>query len=414
MADCGGRRRRCPRSGPNRPIARTRILWSPQSWRERKLITARRHAIRPFHEGLIPIARPQLGVEEESAVLEVMRSGVLTQGERTRAFEEAFAAAMGARYGVTTSNGSTALYLALLAHGIGPGDEVITSPLTFIATANAIKHTGAVPVFADVDDSLNLDCAAVARLIGPRTKAIVMVHLHGNPGDMDSFVRLAEKHGLHLIQDACQAVGATIDGRPLGAFGTAVYSFYATKNITTGEGGMVITNDPRVARTCARLRHQAYSDRPYEHDEAGYNFRMTEIQAAIGLVQLGRLESITEHRRRHAAFYDRWVSRWYGRPRVAPGRGHVYHQYTLRVPAGWSREEVRLQLHQMGVGTGVYYPLPLHLQPPYLSLHNPACPVAEAAAKDMVSVPVHPGLREEDRVAVAAALNSIAASTLAD
>ena len=343
-----------------------------------------------------------------------MRSGVLTQGERTRAFEEGFASAMGARYGVATSNGSTALYLALLAHGIGPGDEVITSPLTFIATANAIRHTGALPVFADVDDSLNLDCSAAARLISPRTKAIVLVHLHGNPGDMGSFVRLTEERGLHLIQDACQAVGATIDGRPLGAFGTAVYSFYATKNITTGEGGMVIANDPLVARKCARLRHQAYSDRPYEHDEAGYNFRMTEMQAAIGLVQLGRLESITDRRRRHAAYYDRCVSRWYRRPRVAPGRGHVYHQYTLRIPAGWSRDEVRLHLHQMRVATGVYYPLPLHLQPPYLSLQSAACPEAEAAARDMVSVPVHPGLSDEDCMSVAAALNSVAASTLAD
>jgi dTDP-4-amino-4,6-dideoxygalactose transaminase len=363
---------------------------------------------------LIPIARPQLGAEEEAAVLDVMRSGVLTQGERTRAFEERFASAMGATYGVATSNGSTALYLALLAHGVGPGDEVITSPLTFIATANAIKHTGAVPVFADVDDSLNLDCSAAARLMGPRTKAIVAVHLHGNPAEMDAFAQLTEARGVHLIQDACQAVGATIDGRPLGAFGTAVYSFYATKNITTGEGGMVITNDPRVARSCARLRHQAYSDRPYEHDEAGYNFRMTEIQAAIGLVQLGRLEGITDSRRRHAALYDRCVSRWYGRPRVAPGSGHVYHQYTLRVPAGWSRDEVRLQLHQMGVATGVYYPLPLHLQTPYLSGHNAPCPVAESAAKDMVSVPVHPGLSDDDCMSVAAALNSVAASTLSD
>jgi dTDP-4-amino-4,6-dideoxygalactose transaminase len=376
------------------------------------VITARRSATRPVPERLIPIARPQLGPEEEAAVLEVMRSGVLTQGERTRAFEQAFSTAMGARYGVATCNGSVALYLALLAHGIGPGDEVITSPLTFIATANAIAHTGAVPVFADVDDTLNLDCSAAARLIGPRTKAIVLVHLHGNPGDLESFGRLTEGRGLSLIQDACQAVGATVDGRPIGAFGTAVYSFYATKNITTGEGGMVIANDARIAQTCARLRHQAYADQPYVHDAVGYNFRMTEIQAAIGLVQVGRLSEITERRRQLAAYYDSNVSKWYGRPRVVPGRGHVYHQYTLRVPAGWSRDEVRVQLHQRGVGTGVYYPLPVHLQPPYLSAQNASCPVAEAAARDMVSVPVHPGLSDHDRVEVAAALNRIAASSL--
>jgi dTDP-4-amino-4,6-dideoxygalactose transaminase len=361
---------------------------------------------------VIPIARPQLGPEEEAAVLEVMRSGVLAQGERTRAFEQAFAAAMGATHGVATCNGSAALYLALLAHGIGAGDEVITSPLTFIATANAIVHTGAVPVFADVDDTLNLDCSSVARLIGPRTKAILLVHLHGNPGDLDSFVRLSEQHGLSLIQDACQAVGATVDGRPLGTFGTAVYSFYATKNITTGEGGMVVTNDARVAESCASLRHQAYAGQPYVHDAAGYNFRMTEIQAAIGLVQLGKLAAITERRRENAAFYDRSVSTWYSRPRVAPGNGHVYHQYTLRVPGGWSRDYVRQQLHESGVGTGVYYPVPVHLQPPYLSPQNAPCPVAEMAARDMVSVPVHPGLTDDDRVVVASALNRLAALEL--
>jgi len=376
------------------------------------VITARRSATRPAHQGLIPIARPQLGPEEEAAVLEVMRSGVLTQGERTRAFEQGFATAMGAKYGVATCNGSVALYLALLAHGIGPGDEVITSPLTFIATANAIAHTGALPVFADVDDTLNLDCSAAARLIGPRTKAIVLVHLHGNPGDVESFKDLTEERGLSLIQDACQAVGATVDGRPLGAFGTAVYSFYATKNITTGEGGMVIANDARVAQTCARLRHQAYADQPYVHDGIGYNFRMTEIQAAIGLVQVGRLAEITERRRQVAAYYDSNVSKWYRRPRVAPGHGHVYHQYTLRVPAGWSRDEVRVQLQQRGVGTGVYYPLPVHLQPPYLSPRNAPCPVAETAARDMVSVPVHPALSENDRLEVAAALNGFTAATL--
>jgi dTDP-4-amino-4,6-dideoxygalactose transaminase len=380
----------------------------------REVITARHVATQPTHEHLIPIARPQLGPEEEAAVLDVMRSGVLTQGEQTRAFEQGFAAAMGAAHGVATSNGTTALYLALLANGIGRGDEVITSPLTFIATANAIAHTGAVPVFADIDAGLNLDCSAAARLITPRTKAIVLVHLHGNPGDVESFARLADEYGLHLIQDACQAVGATIDGHALGAFGTAVYSFYATKNITTGEGGMVTTNDARVAQTCARLRHQAYGDRPYEHDAVGYNFRMTEIQAAIGTVQLGRLATITELRRRHAAFYDASVSRWYARPRVAAGRGHVYHQYTLRVPAGWSRDQVRAQLHRQGIATGVYYPLPVHLQPPYLSLRNPPCPAAEMAASDMLSIPVHPGLSDDDCLEVAAALNSVAARALAD
>ena len=345
-------------------------------------------------------------------MLEVLRSGVLTQGERTRAFERAFALAMGAELGVATANGSVALYLALLAHGIGPGDEVITSPLTFIATANAIAQTGATPVFADVDDTLNLSCEAAARLIGSRTKAIVLVHLHGNPGDVRALARLAEERGLALIQDACQAVGATVGGRPLGAFGTAVYSFYATKNITTGEGGMVITSDAKVARTCARLRHQAYADEPYLHDAIAYNFRLTEMQAAIGLVQLGKLDAITERRRQNAEYYAANVSRWFERPRVDPDHRHVYHQYTLRVPSGWSRDEVRSQLRTRGVETGVYYPVPVHFQPPYRVLHNAPCPVAESAARDMISVPVHPAVTHDERVAVASELNGIAATAL--
>jgi perosamine synthetase len=339
-----------------------------------------------------------------------MRSGVLSQGERTKAFERAFALASGAEFGIATANGSVALYLALLAHGIGPGDEVITSPLTFIATANAITHTGATPVFADVDDTLNLSCEAVASLVGPRTKAIVAVHLHGNPADLTGLAELAEHEGLALIQDACQAAGATVEGRALGAFGTAVYSFYATKNITTGEGGMVITNDAKVARTCARLRHQAYADEPYLHDAIAYNFRLTEIQAAIGLVQLGRLDGITERRRQNAEYYAGNVSRWFGRPRVAPGHRHVYHQYTLRVPSGWSRDDIRCQLKSHGVETGVYYPVPVHLQPPYRALDNAPCPIAEGASRDMFSVPIHPAVTEDQRVAVASALNGIAAA----
>lgn len=361
---------------------------------------------------MIPIAKPELGPAEEAAVLEVMRSGLLAQGARVKAFEQEFAKTTGADFGIATCNGTVALFLALKAHGIGPGDEVITTPLTFIATANAITHTGAKPVFADVDDSLNLSVEAAAELIGPRTRAIVPVHLHGNPCDMSALFRLAEDHGLALIQDACQAVGATIDDRPLGVFGTAVYSLYATKNITTGEGGMVITNDAGVAQTCASLRHQAYSGQPYVHDAAGYNFRMTEMEAAIGLVQLGKLAQITARRRGIASFYDRAVGNHLTRPRVRPGHVHVYHQYTLRVPAGspWTRDQVRADLERGGVTTGVYYPLPIHQQPPYRGLHNPPCREAERAAADMFSVPVHPGLSRNECEVVAEQLRRISES----
>jgi dTDP-4-amino-4,6-dideoxygalactose transaminase len=363
---------------------------------------------------VIPIARPQLGREEEAAVIEVMRSGALAQGEKVNAFEGEFSSRMGARHGVATCNGTAALYLALRAHGISSGDEVITSPLTFIATANAISHAGATPIFADVDESLNLDLDAVAELIGPRTRAIVPVHLHGNPCDLSRFTELAERHGLALVQDACQAVGATVSGQPLGAFGTAVYSLYATKNITTGEGGMIVTNDPQVAQICASLRHQAYSNEPYVHEAIGHNFRMTEMQAAIGLVQLSKLQAVSEQRRENAAYYDDHITCHFRRPRVAPTGRHVYHQYTLRVPDGRreTRDEVRAELERGGVASGVYYPVPLHLQLPYVKLGNPRCRFAEQAAADMFSIPVHPGVSELDRIQVAAALNRIVAPAL--
>lgn len=358
---------------------------------------------------MIPIARPSFGPEEEAAVLEVMRSGRFAQGERVEAFEAAFAGATGAGAAVATSSGTGALFLALLAHGVGPGDEVITSPLTFIATANAIVQTGATPVFADVDDTLNLDVGAAASLVGPRTRAIVPVHLHGSPADLPGLLELAGRHGLALVQDACQAVGAAAAGRPLGVHGTAVYSFYATKNLTTGEGGMVTTNDPTVARACAALRHQAYSSAPYVHDRVGYNLRMTELQAAIGLVQLGRLQAITERRRRTAACYDQAGSGGrFTRPAMHPGSHHVYHQYTLRLPSadgeGGQRDHVREALARAGVATGVYYPVPVHRQPAYRRWAGARCPNAERAAADMLSVPVHHALSDAEVETVARAL----------
>ncbi|HET9847209.1 MAG TPA: DegT/DnrJ/EryC1/StrS family aminotransferase [Candidatus Dormibacteraeota bacterium] len=361
---------------------------------------------------MIPIARPQLGPAEEAAVLEVMRSGILAQGPRVKAFEDAFAQTVGARFAVATSNGTTALYLALRASGVGPGDEVITTPLTFIATANAIMQLGARPVFVDVDDSLNLDPVLAEAAITPRTRAIVPVHLHGNLADLDAFTALAQEHGVALVQDACQAVGARIGGRPLGAFGTAAYSFYATKNLTTGEGGMVISNDPEVARVCRSLRHQAYGVEPYLHDTVAFNYRMTEIQAAIGLAQLQRLEEMTNQRRETARFYGEGIAaNGFVRPAVMEDATHVYHQYTLRVAAGsrHTRDVVRARLNESGVSTGVYYPIPVHRQPAYREFAGVHCPVAEQAASDMFSIPVHSGLSRHERERVVEAVNAATA-----
>ena len=345
----------------------------------------------------VEIAAPRFGPEEEAAVLAVMRSGFLAQGPRVGEFERRFAEEVGSRHAIATSNGSTALQLALVAHGVGPGDEVITTAQSFIATANAIAHTGARPVFADIDDTLNLAPDAVEAALTPRTRAILAVHLHGNPADLAELGRIAEAHDVLLIQDACQAVGATFGGHGLGRFGTAAYSLYATKNLTTGEGGMIVTNSDDVAATCRRLRHQAYGDQPYLHDGIGHNFRMTELQAAIGIVQLDRLHAITTARREIAGWYDAGLdAERYPRPRVLSQAAHVYHQYTVRFPAGGeARDKARSALAAAGIASGVYYPVPLHQQPPYRSSAAP-CPEAERASEDMLSIPVHPAVSPAD------------------
>jgi dTDP-4-amino-4,6-dideoxygalactose transaminase len=350
------------------------------------------------------MARPTFGPAEEVAVLEVMRSGRFTQGERVRAFEAAFAVATGARHAVATASGTTALFLALAAHGVRGGDEVVTSPLTFVATANAIVHAGARPVFADVDDTLCIDPRSVAALMGPRTRAIVPVHLHGNPCDLPALAQLAVRSGTVLVQDACHAVGATVAGRALGAYGTAVYSLSAAGSITTAEGGMVTTDDPAVADRCARLRDQAPSDRPHIHDATGFILRMTELQAAIGLVQLGRLDHVTDRRRQVAAYYDETfpLDRLH-RPRTLAGAEHVFHQYTLRTRDG-GRDALRTALRKAGVSSDVYYPVPVHWQPTYRAMAGASCPTAELAAADMLSVPVHHALTDSEVELVATAV----------
>lgn len=366
------------------------------------------NAVNVFAERSVAIAAPHFGPEEEAAVLEVMRSGVFAQGPRVREFERRFAEAVGSRHAIATSNGSTALQLALMAHSVGVGTDVVTTAQSFIATPNAIAITGARPVFADIDDTLNLDPDAAEAALTPRTRAILVVHLHGNPADLARLGQIAEAHDVLLLQDACQAVGATFGGLGLGRFGTAAYSLYATKNLTTGEGGMIVTNSDQVADTCRRLRHQAYGDEPYVHDQVGYNFRMTEMQAAIGVVQLGRLEAITSARRQIAAWYDAALdAERYPRPRVLPQAKHVYHQYVIRFSGGpRARDRAREALAAAGIGTGVHYPVPLHRQPPYRAA-GALCPEAERASEDMLSLPVHPSVSRADAERVIEVLNRL-------
>jgi dTDP-4-amino-4,6-dideoxygalactose transaminase len=336
-----------------------------------------------------------MGTEELAAVSKVLTSGQLAQGEQVATFERRFAELCQVKEAIAVSSGTAALHLALLAHGIGPGDEVITTPFSFAATANTILLVGATPVFVDIEpDTYNIDPALVEAAITPKTKAIMPVHLYGNPSDMDRLGQLAAEHHLVLIEDACQAHAATIRGKPVGSFGTGCFSFYATKNMTTGEGGMITTNDPEIAER-ARLWRSHGQERRYHHIALGYNQRMTDIQATIGLAQLEKLEAWTEQRIANAATLTAQLREWIKTPVVRPDYRHVYHQYTIQVPG--DRDAWIQALAERGIGTAVHYPVPIHQQPFYQEHgFHASLPVAETAAKQILSLPVHPALSEQD------------------
>lgn len=356
---------------------------------------------------MIPIAKPQIGEEEKQAVLEVLDSGMIAQGPRVKAFEEAFAAMCGVKYAVATSSGTTALHVALLAHGIGAGDEVITSAFTFIASANSVLFTGARPVFVDIDPAtFNLDPAKIEAAITPRTKAIMPVHLFGLTCDMEPLMEIAAKHGLIVIEDACQSHGAEYKGRRAGAFGTGTFSLYPTKNITSAEGGMITTDDPAIDEKCRVIRQHGMRRR-YYHDELGFNFRMTDVHAAIGLAQLGKLERFNAARIANAATLNAHL-RGVITPTTPAGQRHVFHQYTIRVEGG-RRDALMQHLTANGVGNMVYYPVPIHQQTFYvneLGYGDVRLPETERAAAEVLSLPVHPALSQADLEAIVAAVNS--------
>ena len=281
---------------------------------------------------MINISEVRLGVEEESGVLEVLRSGRLAQGPKVEELERLFAQAHGAAFAVAVNNGTTALVAAIRALDLEPGDEVVTSPFSFVATLNSILEAGATARFADVGDDFCLDPVSVEALIGPRTKAILPVHLFGLPADMDALSGIAQRHGLAIIEDAAQAHGAMVGDRPVGTYGLACFSLYATKNITSGEGGIITTNDADQAERLRILRNQGMRVR-YEYVMAGHNYRMTELQAAVAIPQMHRLNEINGRRRANARRLTEGLTGIPGlRLPVEPeGRTHVFHQYTVRV-----------------------------------------------------------------------------------
>ena len=332
---------------------------------------------------------------------------MLAQGPRVAALEAAFSEVTGARHAVATSSGTTGLHLALLAHGIGPGDEVITSPFTFIASVNAILFTGAKPVFADIEETtFNIDPEQLEAAITPRTKAVMPVHLYGQPCDMDEICDIARKHNLVVLEDAAQAVGATYRGRPVGTFGTAVFSLYATKNVMSGEGGIITTDADEVADAARLLRNHGMRNR-YEYEMLGYNFRLTDVHAAIGLAQLGRMGEATRRRRSNAAYLNAHL-RGLLTPVVKEGREHVWHQYTVTLPAEVDRDAAVSRLTQDGIGTGVFYPRGAH-RFPHVRAHTGDLdlPVTDRVAASVLSLPVHPLLVEQDLERIATAVNSL-------
>ena len=363
---------------------------------------------------MIPITEVRLPPTAEALVLEVLRSGHLAQGPFVERLEDEFASACGVRHAVAVSNGTVSLQLAMLALGIGPGDEVITTPFTFVGTINAVLSIGASVRFVDIDPrTFCIDASQIEAQITPRTVAVVPVHLYGQPADMGAISAIADRNGLAVIEDAAQAHGASFMGQPVGSFGVGSFSFYATKNITTGEGGMVTTNDESLADRLRLLRNQGMRER-YDYEMVGYNARMTDLQAAVGVAELAELGSRTARRIENAASLSERLHEVQAveTPTVVPGRRHVFHQYTVRVGEGskLTRGGLASALGDRRVGTGIYYPSTVHGHKCYSShprVGGGTFPEALRAAAEVLSLPVHPHLSAADVALVAEAVHDV-------
>jgi perosamine synthetase len=359
---------------------------------------------------MIPISKPDIGPAEEAAVLEVLRSGMLAMGAKTKAFEEAWAAYCGVKHAVMMSNGTVAQEAVLHALGIGEGDEVITVSFSFNATVSVILRAGARPVFVDIRaDDFCMDPAQVEAAITPRTKAIMPVHLYGLMADMAPLEAIAKRHGLVIIEDAAQAHGAAYRGRKAGQFGPAMFSLYATKNLMTGEGGFATTDDDDVADRLRLFRNHGMRVR-YYHETLGTNYKPGDLAAAIGLAQLPRLDERTALRRRNAAYLAEHLGGDYLVPTVPEGRDHVWHQFVMRFPG--ERQAVIDGLTERGVGTLIYYPVPIHRQA-YLQAFVPGAedldlPVTNRLSDEVLAIPVHPRLSAEDLATIVGAVRAVA------
>ena len=352
------------------------------------------------HEVRVPLLRPILDEEMVEAAVQALQNERFVLGESVLKFEEEFARYIGVKYAISTNSGTDALHIALLALGVGSKDEVLTTPFSFIASANCILHAGAKPIFADIDlRTYTLDPGEVKKAITLRTRAMLPVHLYGHPADMDALMDIADEKGLFVVEDACQAHGAEFNGRKVGSIGhVGCFSFYPSKNMTVcGDGGMITTNDPDVAERAASLRNCGRVDR-YLHDKIGFTARLNTVNAAIGLVQLKRLDAWNEARRRIARIYYKRLSGIDGLilPPGEDGRVKpVYHLFTIRTPY---RDALKEWLLSQGIECRVYYPIPIHLQPIYRRLYGFSggeFPRAEEAARTCLSIPMWPGLTDD-------------------
>ena len=364
---------------------------------------------------MIPISKPLIGEDEILAASEVLKSGMLAQGRVVDSFESAFAEYIGVKHAIATSNGTTALDISLKALGIEKGDEVIVPAFTFISSANSILFQGAKPLFVDVDSlTFNIDPDDLLEKITPKTKAIIGVHLFGHPFDLKAIGEICRDYKLLMIEDAAQAHGAKYGEKKVGGFGDlGCFSFYATKNMTTGEGGMITTDNDEIAKLCRLIRSHGEGEK-YRHTMLGYNFRMTDIQAAIGLVQLRKLERFNDLRIKNAEYLNRHLKQdGLETPLRREYVRHVYHQYAITIEGSFpiSRDGFIDYLKEKGIGSAVHYLLPIYRQPLYQGLgyrdDNVKCPVSLELSQKILSLPVHPQVREQDLRYIADMINKV-------
>ena len=358
---------------------------------------------------MINIAAPVIDSEERRAVDEVIESGMLAQGPKVAELEESWAKYCGTKHALAVNSGTAAIHCALYAAGVKEGDEVITTPYSFIATINPILMLGARPVLVDIDEeTFNIDVSKIEAAITEKTKAIVPVDLYGQPCDWAELQEIAKKHNLKIIEDACQAIGAEYKGIKTGSLGDfGCFSLYATKNIMCGEGGVVTTNSDEAAVAIRSFRQHGMVA-PYEYADLGYNYRMSDLHGAIAVEQLKKVEEFTKKRQENARKLNDTLAGAAGIkiPTISENRSHVYHQYTILLDKDMQRDQFIASLRDKGVGAGIYYPKPLHAYPHIAKLGYKVgdFPVAEDLAARVVSLPVHPKVTDEDIEIIAAAV----------